>query len=116
MMPEKMGRGTNKPAHARKTIERVNALQAGQFNALSVEFAKLCVEARLSPAAIARVLNVTRGAVHRWMRGSKIREERRPAVQSLMDTIKQGLSSGELPKINRFESEKFVESLRSSAQ
>lgn len=115
-MIEKVGKGKNKPAHARKTIERVKALEAGQFNALSVELAKLCVEARLSPAAVARILGVTRGAVYRWMKGGKIREERRPRVQEFVEMIKKSLDSGELPKINRFENQKFVDSLCVPAQ
>jgi predicted transcriptional regulator len=115
-MIEKVGKGMNKPAYARKTVERIKVLEAGQFNAMSVELAKLCVEAKLSPAAVAKVLGVTRGAVYRWMKGSKIREERRPRVQEFVEVIKKSLDSGELPKPNRFENDKFVESLCAPAQ
>jgi predicted transcriptional regulator len=115
-MTEKMGKGRNKPAHARKTVERVNAMETGEFNALSVELAKVCVEAKMSPADVAKVVGVTRGAVYRWMKGHKIREERRPRVQEFVEVIKKSLESGELPRINRSENEKFVESLCAPAQ
>jgi predicted transcriptional regulator len=115
-MIEKVGKGRNKPAHARKTVERVNAMEAGGFNALSIELAKVCVEAKMSPTDVAKVIGVTRGAVYRWMNGHKIREERRPRVQEFVEVIKKSLESGELPKATRFENEKFVESLCAPAQ
>ena len=111
-----VGRGGNKPAHNRKTVERVNAMEAGEFNALSVELAKLCVEAKISPSNIAKILGVTRGAVYRWMKGGKIQEERRPRVQKFVEAIKKSLASGELPAINRIETDRFVESLCASGQ
>jgi predicted transcriptional regulator len=115
-MSEKIGKGRNKPAHNRKTVERVQAMEAGEFNALSVELAKLCIEAKISPAGVAKVVGVTRGAVYRWMKGSKIREERRPEVQKFVEVVKKHLDSGELPKINRIEGDKFIESLCAPAQ
>jgi hypothetical protein len=115
-MSDKIGKGRNKPAHNRKTVERVQAMEAGEFNSLSVEFANLCVEAKISPASVAKVVGVTRGAVYRWMKGSKIREERRPEVQKFVEVIKKSLDSGELPKINRIEGDKFIESLCAPAQ
>jgi hypothetical protein len=110
-MSDKIGKGRNKPAHNRKTVERVQAMEAGEFNSLSVDFAKLCVAAKISPASVAKVVGVTRGAVYRWMKGSKIREERRPEVQKFVEVIKKSLDSGELPKTNRVEGDKFIESL-----
>lgn len=115
-MIDKIGKGRNKPAHVRKTVERVNAMEAGEFNALSVELAKLCVQAKMSPADVAKVVGVTRGAVYRWMKGLKIREERRPQVQEFVEVIKKSLESGELPKVNRVENDKFVEALCAPAQ
>ena len=111
-----IGRGNNKPAHAKKTIERIMGLEASDFNSLSIEFSLVCIGAKISLCDAAKYLGVTRGAVYRWSKGNKIREERRPAVREFMTRLKQDLNSGELPKANRIESARYIESLLTAKQ
>ena len=115
-MTDKIGRGRNRPAHTQKTKERVFAMEAGGFNEMSVELAKLCVLTKITASDVAKITGVTRGAVYRWMQGRKIKEERRPQVKKFMDTARDAFELGELPKINRIETAKFVDKLCPPAQ
>jgi hypothetical protein len=110
-MSDKTGKGKNKPPHTKATIARVMAMEANEFNALSVEFAKTCVRAGVSPLDAAYALRVTRGAVHRWMKGNKIREERRPTVQLFVDALNDAVKAGDLPKPTRIAGSQYIEKL-----
>jgi len=110
-MTDKIGRGRNRPAHTQKTKERIFAMESGEFNEMSVELAKLCVLTKITAADVAKVTGVTRGAVYWWMRGRKIKEERRSKVKKFMDAARNAFELGELPKINRIETAKFVDKL-----
>lgn len=113
-MSKGAGKGNNKPSHTQKTVEAVMSMQPGDFNALSVEFAKTCVQVKVSPADVSKVLGVTRGAVHQWMKGRKIKEERRPLVRKLIDRFREDLDAGSLPKPTRTETSSYMGSLRES--
>lgn len=98
-------------AFSKKTRERVERLEPGEFNALSVELAKVCVEAGISPTNVAKLTGVTRAAVHRWMHGSLIKESRRPRVRKLVNVFKEDLRNGVLPKSDPSKRNEYVERL-----
>lgn len=72
-------------------------LQNTDMMLLGARLARLCVEANLPASYIAKALQVSNTTVHKWFRGSGIRESKRLVVESLMNIIEEDLKTGRLP-------------------
>jgi hypothetical protein len=58
---------------------------------------RVCVEANLPAAYVARVLETSRTTVYSWFRGQGIREERRIRVETFIDLVEKDMQDRILP-------------------
>lgn len=72
-------------------------LQKADPNRLGVKLGRVCVEANLPAAYVARVLETSRTTVYSWFRGQGIREERRTRVETFIDLIEKDMRERVLP-------------------
>jgi hypothetical protein len=72
-------------------------LQKADPNRLGVRLARVCVEANLPAAYVAKVLEASRTTVYSWFRGQGIREERHARVQTFIDLVEKDMANGLLP-------------------
>lgn len=72
-------------------------LQKADPNRLGVKLGRLCVEANLPAAYVAKVLDTSRTTVYSWFRGQGIREERRARVETFIDIVEKDMKQGLLP-------------------
>jgi hypothetical protein len=72
-------------------------LQKADPNRLGVKLGRVCVEANLPAAYVARVLETSRTTVYSWFRGQGIREERRIRVETFIDLVEKDMQDRILP-------------------
>ena len=72
-------------------------LQKADPNRLGVKLGRVCVEANLPAAYVAKVLDTSRTTVYSWFRGQGIREERRAKVETFIDLVEKDMKEGVLP-------------------
>lgn len=72
-------------------------LQKSDPTRLGVKLGRVCVEANLPAAYVARVLETSRTTVYSWFRGQGIREERRARVETFIDLVEKDMKGGVLP-------------------
>lgn len=72
-------------------------LQKSDPNRLGVRLGRVCVEANLPAAYVAKVLETSRTTVYSWFRGQGIREERRARVETFIDLVEKDMEGGVLP-------------------
>jgi hypothetical protein len=78
---------------------------------LQVVLAKKCIRANIPAVHIAKLLDVTRMAVHLWFRGGKIDPSRVPYVEALIRIIDEDTAKGVLPLKGYKDAVKYYESL-----
>ena len=61
------------------------ALQQADGDRLGVKLGRLCVEANLPAAYVARALETSRMTVYKWFRGCGVREDKRKTIEVFMD-------------------------------
>lgn len=86
-------------------------LSRSESDGLGVELARLCVDANLSAAHIAIVLDVSRTTVYSWFRGQGVRERKRKEVEALISLLKKDMHEQLLPVLTPVEGKKYIESL-----
>jgi hypothetical protein len=79
---------------------------------VGIQLAKACVDAHLPAACIARFFGVSRMAVHKWFRGSYIREEKCIKIQKFIKKIKDDLNSEALPAQGLKNAESYLSSIK----
>jgi len=72
-------------------------LQKADSTRLGVKLGRVCVEANLPAAYVARVLETSRTTVYSWFRGQGIREERRIRVETFIDLVEKDMQDRILP-------------------
>ena len=72
-------------------------LQRADPNRLGVKLGRLCVEANLPAAYVAKVLGTSRTTVYAWFRGQGIREEKRARVEAFIDLVEKDIKESILP-------------------
>jgi hypothetical protein len=72
-------------------------LQKADPNRLGVKLGRVCVEANLPAAYVAKVLGTSRTTVYAWFRGQGIRESKRARVEAFIDIVEKDLTEGALP-------------------
>lgn len=80
-------------------------------SSLGVQLGRLCVEANLPAAYVAKALETSRISVYNWFRGGGIRENKRKVVEVFMDLIKQDMKAGHLPAATVFDAKMYIESM-----
>lgn len=86
-------------------------LQTADPTRLGVRLARLCVEANLPAAYVAKALETSRISVYHWFRGGGIREEKIRTVDAFMKLVEEDMRSGMLPAKNVFAAKHYIESM-----
>ena len=81
---------------------------------LQIALAKKCIRANIPAVHIAKLLDVSRMAVHLWFRGGKIDPSRVPMVEALIRIIDEDTKKGVLPLKGYKDAVKYYESLVAS--
>lgn len=72
-------------------------LQKADPTRLGVRLGRVCVEANLPAAYVAKVLGTSRTTVYAWFRGQGIREGKRLRVETFIDIVEKDITDGLLP-------------------
>jgi predicted transcriptional regulator len=86
-------------------------LQKADPNRLGVKLGRVCVEANLPAAYVAKVLETSRTTVYSWFRGQGIREERRTRVETFIDIIEKDMKDGVLPAATIIDAKLYLRDL-----
>jgi len=86
-------------------------LQRADGGSLGVQLGRLCVEANLPAAYVAKALETSRISVYNWFRGRGIRENKRRTVEVFMDLVKQDMKAGYLPARTIIDAKIYIESM-----
>jgi len=78
---------------------------------LGVKLGRLCVDANLPAAYIAKALDVSRITVYSWFRGQGIREEKRKTVEAFIDLVNKDISIGIIPARTLFDAKLYIEGM-----
>jgi len=87
------------------------ALKDGDPNRLGVRLGRLCVEANLPAAYIAKALQTSRTTVYAWFRGQGIREEKRTLIEAFMSLVERDMAAGTLPARNSLDAKIYIEQM-----
>ena len=72
------------------------ALRDGDSTRLGVKLGRVCVEANLPAAYVAKALETSRTTVYAWFRGQGIREEKRARIEAFISLVEKDMGT-ELP-------------------
>lgn len=86
-------------------------LQRADPTMLGVQLGRLCVEANLPAAYVAKALETSRMSVYKWFRGRGIREDKRKTIEVFMDLVKQDMERGSLPAHTLFDAKRYIEEM-----
>lgn len=87
------------------------ALQKADSTSLGVKLGRLCVEANLPSAYVARALEVSRVTMYKWFRGQGIREDKRRTVEVFIDLVSEDMKQGLLPATTMFSAKLYIENM-----
>ena len=87
------------------------ALQKADSASLGVKLGRLCVEANLPSAYVARALEVSRVTMYKWFRGQGIREDKRRTVEVFIDLVSEDMKQGLLPATTMFSAKLYIENM-----
>lgn len=86
-------------------------LQRADPTRLGVQLGRLCVEANLPAAYVARALETSRMTVYKWFRGCGVREDKRKTIEVFMDLVRQDMKKGLLPAPTMFDAKRYIEEM-----
>jgi len=78
---------------------------------LGVRLGRLCVEANLPAAYVAKAVGVSRMTIYSWFRGQGIREEKRKVVEAFMSIVEQDMKAKILPAPTIFDAKIYIENM-----
>lgn len=84
------------------------ALKDGDPNRLGVKLGRLCVEANIPAAYVAKALDTSRTTVYAWFRGQGIREEKRTRIEAFIYLLEEDMKQGVLPARNSLDAKIYV--------
>lgn len=84
------------------------ALKDGDPARLGVRLGRVCVEANLPAAYVAKALGTSRTTVYAWFRGQGIREEKRTRIESFIYLVEQDMKEGVLPARNSLDAKIYI--------
>jgi hypothetical protein len=87
------------------------SLQEADGNRLGVRLGRLCVEANLPAAYVAKALETSRISVYNWFRGGGIREDKRKVIEVFMDLVQEDMKTGVLPASSVITAKLYIESM-----
>ena len=83
-------------------------LKDGDPNRLGVKLGRVCVEANLPAAYVAKALGTSRTTVYAWFRGQGIREEKRTRIEAFIYLIEEDMKQGTLPARNSLDAKIYI--------
>jgi hypothetical protein len=86
-------------------------LQKADPTRLGVKLGRICVEANLPAAYVAKVLETSRTTVYSWFRGQGVREERRARVETFIDLVEKDMKEGLLPAATIIDAKLYLRDL-----
>jgi len=90
----------------------IDAVNADMSDSAGVYLAKVCVEAKLPAAFVAKTLGVSRMTLHSWFRGAEIRWRNMLLAEALANQISKDLKEGVLlPAKTMKEARAYLENL-----
>ena len=78
---------------------------------LGVQLARLCVDANLPAAYVARALQVSPMTMYKWFRGGGVRENKRKTIEVFMDLVRQDMQHGLLPVANAASAKEYIRNM-----
>ena len=93
------------------SYEFLLALKDADPTRLGVRLGRLCVEANLPAAYVAKALDVSRMTVYSWFRGQGVNERKRAVVEAFMGLVQKDMEEGKLPAANLFDSKFYIEEM-----
>lgn len=84
-------------------------LQKADNTRLGVQLGRLCVEANLPAAYVAKALETSRISIYNWFRGGGIRESKRRVVEVFIDLVRQDMKAGYLPAPTTLDAKMYIE-------
>ena len=79
------------------STQLVESVLSAEKPGLGQELAKVCIEANLPAAYVAKVLGTTRMTLHTWFRGGMIRQSKKERINLFMDLVEEDTRKGLLP-------------------
>jgi len=86
-------------------------LQNGDPDSLGVQLGRLCVDANLPAAYVAKALNTSRMTVYSWFRGQSVREKKRKEILVFMDLVRVDMEHGLLPAKDIHHAKSYIEGM-----
>lgn len=84
------------------------ALKDGDATRLGVRLGRVCVEANIPAAYVAKALETSRTTVYAWFRGQGIREEKRTRIEAFISLIERDMENGTLPARNSLDAKIYI--------
>lgn len=84
------------------------ALKDSDPTRLGVKLGRLCVEANLPAAYVAKALETSRTTVYAWFRGQGIREEKRNLIEAFITLVEKDMAEGTLPARNSLDAKIYI--------
>jgi hypothetical protein len=84
------------------------ALKDGDATRLGVRLGRVCVEANIPAAYVAKALETSRTTVYAWFRGQGIREEKRNHIEAFISLIERDMADGVLPARNSLDAKIYI--------
>jgi len=86
-------------------------LQQADANRLGVRLGRLCVEANLPAAYVAKAMEISRISIYHWFRGKGISEDKRSTVEVFMDLVTEDMKRGILPAKGNVDAKLYIQSM-----
>lgn len=82
-------------------IKTIRRLQESDQHSLSLQFAAVCVDARLNTSLLAKHFGVSRMTIHNWFHDKSMRAKHEEQVEKFVERILNDLEWGILPIKNK---------------
>lgn len=87
-------------------------LSASQDTSIGIELARVCVQANLSVAYVAKALNVSDTTMHNWFRGlQNVSEPHRKLIEVFISVVDQDTKNGRLPANSIKDAKNYIQEL-----
>lgn len=93
------------------SYEFLLALKDADPTRLGVRLGRLCVEANLPAAYVAKALEVSRMTVYSWFRGQGVNERKRAVVEAFMTLVEKDMDADKLPAASLFDAKRYIEGM-----
>lgn len=86
-------------------------LQNGDPDSMGIQLGRLCVDANIPAAYVAKALNTSRMTIYSWFRGQSVREKKRKEILVFMDLVRGDMEQGLLPAKDVHHAKRYIEGM-----